>query len=99
MASRAVSVRRGSTTQTSARSRSARSVFTGSGMATVWPCETTGLHPTYITNRARSRSGRGLRATEPPTRSDTRTLAVPSIVSGLNLAGVPMAACSAWAIR
>jgi hypothetical protein len=54
VARRAVSVRRGSTTQTSARSRSPRSVFTGSGMATVWPCDTTGLQPTYITNVARS---------------------------------------------
>ncbi len=35
----------------------------------------------------------------PPTRSEINGLAVPSMVSGLNLAGVPMAACSASAIR
>ena len=35
----------------------------------------------------------------PPTRSETRGLAVPSMVRGLNFAGVPIAACRASAIR
>ena len=34
----------------------------------------------------------------PPTRSEISGLAVPSMVSGLNLAGVPIAACKASAI-
>jgi hypothetical protein len=35
----------------------------------------------------------------PPTRWDTRALAVPSMVRGLNLAGVPSARNSASIIR
>ncbi len=43
-----------STTHTSARVASALIEATGSGMATVWPWDTTGLLPTSITNEALS---------------------------------------------
>jgi len=99
VASRAVSLRRGSRTQTSACPASSRIADTGSGIATEWPCDTTGLVPTTMTSSARSWSGRPLSATAPPTRSATSTLAVPSMVSGLNFAGVPIAPCSTCAIR
>ena len=46
-------MRRGSITQISARPASSRSVDTGSGMATEWPCETTGLLP--MTSRSSAR--------------------------------------------
>ena len=39
------------------------------------------------------------RPMNPPTRSEISGLAVPSMVSGLNLAGVPIAACRASATR
>jgi hypothetical protein len=52
-----------------------------------------------IANVALSQSGRPVSADEPPISSAIRTSAVPSIVNGLNFAGVPMAACSDCAMR
>ena len=68
-----------------------------------WPTPDRGSRPSARATRpgCRRRTSRtspvvvGARAEArptPPTRSDTSTLAVPSMVSGLNLAGVPMRA-------
>ncbi len=99
VASRAVSVRRGSITHTCPRRAISRTVPVGLGIEIACPCETTGLTPTSIRKSALSRSVRPDSPMNPPTRSETRGLAVPSMVRGLNLAGVPIAACSASAMR
>ena len=74
-ASLAVSVRRGSMTQTS-RSPAARSrnLVTGSGKALKWPWLTTGLTPMKIDKVARSRSTAGSRSERPAMSSATSGL-------------------------
>jgi hypothetical protein len=76
-----------------------RTVPVGLGIEIAWPCETTGLTPTSIRKSALSKSVRPDSPMNPPTRSEINGLAVPSMVSGLNFAGVPIAACKASAIR